>query len=72
MIFINYRILEYDSEELKQIDPINFNTNNVTNMNRMFYGCSLLKEICLSNFNTNNVTDIFYTQIYNINIYKFK
>ena len=31
------------------------NTNNVTNMECMFSGCSSLKELNLSNFNTNNV-----------------
>ena len=36
----------------------NFNTNNVTNMSDMFYGCSSLINIDLSNFNTNNVTDM--------------
>ena len=35
-----------------------FNTNNVTNMRAMFYGCSLLKELNLSKFHTNNITDM--------------
>ena len=40
------------------IDLSNFNTNNVTDMFCMFYGCSSLNSINLSNFNTNNVTNM--------------
>ncbi len=36
----------------------NFSTNNVTDMEYMFYGCISLNSINLSNFNTNNVTNI--------------
>ena len=43
---------------LTNIDLSNFNTENVTNMNSMFYGCSSLTHLNLSNFNTENVTDI--------------
>lgn len=32
-----------------------FTTNNVTNMDRMFYGCSRLKTLDLSSFNTNSI-----------------
>ncbi len=42
----------------------NLNTQNVTKMNSMFYGCSALTELDLLNFNTDNVTDMswmFYT-----------
>ena len=35
----------------------NFNTSNVTSMNRMFVNCSLT-SLNLSNFNTSNVTDM--------------
>ena len=48
---------------IKELNPTNFNTNNVTNMFHMFWGCSLLKELNLTNFNNNNKTnirDIFY------------
>ncbi len=34
----------------------NFNTNNVTNMSSMFYGCSKLTSLELSGWNTSNVT----------------
>ena len=34
------------------------NTRYVTNMNRMFYGCSGLTELDLSKFSTENVTDM--------------
>ena len=43
---------------LKELNLINFNTNNVTDMRSMFYGCSSLKELNLNNFNTNNVTNM--------------
>ena len=36
----------------------NFNTNNVTDMNSMFYGCSSLNELNLSHFQVNNATNI--------------
>ena len=36
----------------------NFNTSNVTNMSRMFYGCRSLTSLDLSSFNTSNVTDM--------------
>ena len=35
-----------------------FNTENVTNMNRMFYLCYSLTSLDVSNFNTSNVTDM--------------
>ena len=38
--------------------PPNFNTSNVTNMYRMFWGCDNLALLDLSMFNTSNVTDI--------------
>ena len=44
----------YEFKEFKFI----FNTNNVTNMEYMFDGCSSLKNLNLSNFNTNNVTNM--------------
>ena len=43
---------------IKKLNLSNFNTNNVSDMNNMFHGCSSLKELNLSNFNTNNVTDM--------------
>ena len=36
------------------------NTNNVTHMGGMFYGCSGLASLDLSNFDTSKVTDIGY------------
>ena len=42
----------------RRIKLSNFNTNNVTNMEYMFIGCSSLEELNLSNFNTNNVTNM--------------
>ena len=36
----------------------NLNTQNVTNMDRMFYDCEELTSLDVSNFNTQNVTDI--------------
>ena len=43
---------------LTSLDLSNFNTNNVTNMRGMFYGCSSLNSLNLSNFNTINVKDM--------------
>ena len=43
---------------LKKLNLNNFNTNNVTNMRSMFFGCTSLKELNLNNFNTYNVTDM--------------
>ena len=43
-------------KSLKNIDLSNFNTQNITNMNGMFYKCESL--IDLSNFNTKNVIDM--------------
>ena len=36
----------------------NLNTENVTDMSYMFYGCSALTTLDVSNFNTQNVTDM--------------
>ena len=45
---------------LKELNLINFNTNNVTDMSGMFSGCSSLNELNLDNFDTDNVTDMWY------------
>ena len=37
---------------------INFNTQNLTNMNSMFCRCYSLKNLDLSNFNTQNVINM--------------
>ena len=39
----------------KKINISNFNTNYVTDMSLMFYGCSSLEEIDISNLNVDNV-----------------
>ena len=44
----------------KNIDLSNFNTNYVTDMSYMFYGCSVAESINLTNFNTQNVHDMSY------------
>ena len=46
----------YRCSSLKELNLNNFNTNNVTHMNRMFLGCSLLKELNINNFNNDKVT----------------
>ena len=38
----------------------NLDTNNVTDMGYMFYGCQSLKSLDLSNLDTSNVTDMSY------------
>ena len=50
----------YEQTFLKELDLSSFNTNNVTNMERMFSGCSSLTSLDLSSFNTSNVTDMSY------------
>ena len=49
----------YRCEALKQIEGLEYlNTQNVTDMNRMFWFCSGLTSLDLSHFNTQNVTDM--------------
>ena len=51
--FNNYR-------SLKQIEGLEYlNTQNVTDMNGMFGGCSGLTSLDVKNFNTQNVTDMW-------------
>ena len=48
-----------ECENLTNIEGIEYlNTENVTDMNSMFSGCSVLKSLDLTNFNTANVTDM--------------
>ena len=47
-----------DCKASTALDVSNFNTQNVTNMNRIFYNCQALTSLDLSNFNTQNVTDM--------------
>lgn len=44
------------------------NTNNVTHMNGMFYGCSCLTSLDLSGFDTSNVTSMTAMFYYCINL----
>ena len=48
-----------ENSSLIKLDISNFNTNNVTNMMYMFYGCSSLKEINIPKLNIKNVTTAF-------------
>ena len=49
----------YDLSELTTIEGLeNLNTSTVTDMTRMFSGCSGLKELNVSNFNTSAVKDM--------------
>ena len=50
----------YGCSSLKELNLLNFNTNNITDMSWMLYGCSSLIELNLSIFNTNNVIDMGY------------
>ena len=66
----SFRNLFYDCDCIESIDfkkchgslinvnILNLNTNNVTDMSSMFSNCSSLQELNISNFNTNNVTDM--------------
>lgn len=51
-------------KEIKGLDKLN--TENVTSMSRMFYGCKSLTNLDLSGFNTENVTTM-YAMFYNCN-----
>jgi len=51
-------------KSLKELNIINFDTSNVTNMHRMFAECRSLKELNITDFNTVNVTDIEYIFYY--------
>ena len=49
----------YDCNALKQIEGLEYlNTSEVTDMSRMFYGCSALTSLDLKHFNTQNVTNM--------------
>ncbi|MCR5455687.1 MAG: DUF285 domain-containing protein [Bacteroidales bacterium] len=49
----------YDCINLNKIEGIEYlNTENITNMGYMFYGCSSLTNLDLSKLNTENVTDM--------------
>ena len=49
----------HNCDKLKEIKGIsNLNLDNVTDMRRMFYGCSSLMSLDLSGFKTDNVTDM--------------
>ena len=50
----------YRCKSLNELNLDNFNTNKVTNMNKMFSECSSLIKLNLKNFKTNNVTDMNY------------
>ena len=52
--------LFYNNRSLTSIFLNNFDTSNVTNMNKMFYNCSSLTTLDLSNFNTSNVTNMSF------------
>ena len=41
---------------LTEIDLSSFETENVTNISRLFYGCKNLKKVDLSSFDEDNIT----------------
>ena len=43
---------------IEKLDLSSFNTSNVTDVHRMFYGCSSLTSLDLSNFYTSSVTSV--------------
>ena len=45
---------------LKSLNVSHFDTQNVKDMNSMFYNCSRLTSLDVSNFNTQNVTDMHH------------
>ena len=50
--------------DVRKIDFIRFDRENISNMSFMFYDCANLTELNLSNFNTNNVKDMSYMFFY--------
>ena len=51
----------YNCTELTTIEGIEYlNTENVTDMSGMFWGCSILTTLDVSHFDTQNVTDMSY------------
>ena len=65
-----------DCSLIKTLDLSSFNTQNVTNMSRMFYGCISLSNLNLSSFNTQNVTDMSWmfckcNSLINLNLSSF-
>ena len=66
---LSYAGLMFAGIDLKTINNIEYlNTEEVTNMERMFYGCSELTSLDLSNFNTANVTNMkdMFDNCYNL------
>ena len=50
-------------EALTSLDLKNFDTQNITNMRKMFYDCKALTSLDLKNFDTQNITkmeEMFY------------
>ena len=68
----------YNCSKLSQIESIeNLKTDNVRDMNSMFYDCSGLTSLNVSNFKTDNVTDMnsmFYncSSLTNLDVSNFK
>ena len=44
--------------KVNSLNISNFNTSQVTNMQRMFHNCELLNSLNLSNFDTSQVTNM--------------
>lgn len=61
---INCYAFLYNYTTLNMCNMINFNTQNVTNMNSIFHSCYNITSLDLSSFNTQNVTDM-YCMFYN-------
>ena len=48
----------FGCSRLEELNLINFNSNNVTNMYGIFFENSRLEKLNFINFNTNNVTTV--------------
>ena len=68
--FTTGKSLFYGYESLKNVDIVNVDTSQVTNMQSMFRNCKSLTSLDLSNFNTRNVTDMQYMFMSNTNLAK--
>ena len=55
---INCEYIFYECDKIIEIEFINFDTKNITNISKMFSYCSGLENLNLNNFDTKKVTNI--------------
>ena len=62
----------YECSSLKELNLNNFNTNNVTDMRYMFYGCSDDLKMKIKSENKNIKAEAFYDYDYGDDYYGYK